>query len=292
MDRWLASCESAGIRPALAFADTVAVPVSPNGCTLLIDDESLYVRRADGVPYVLDAQPLSAALALAMASSSAAADHVTLYSTPEEYDRHRDEIEGLRRQTATLQVKLMPEGPLPLLATQVSGLHAVNMLQGAYAAKSNVGSGLRQWRLPAALAAGVVLMFLVGQAASIWQLSRAEKKLDAEIAQIFGSVLPGQPIVDARAQMEGVLGHGGQAGTLLPVLSHLARAMTESRGGRVEALSYRTGAVDLRLTAPTVETLDGIKQSMARSGTQVELQSATPRGNIVEGRMQIKLGPA
>jgi general secretion pathway protein L len=292
MDRWLAGCEAAGIRASLAFADTVAVPVAPNGCTLLIDDQSLYVRRADGVPYVLDAEPLSAALALAMASTAAAADHVTLYATPEEYERHREEIEGLRRQTATLQVKLMPEGPLPLLATQVSGLHGVNLLQGSYAAKSNVGAGLRQWRLPAALAAAVALVFVVGQAASIWQLARAEQKLDAEIAEIFQRVLPGQPIVDARAQMEGVLGHGGQTGTLLPVLSHLAHAMTESPGGRVEALSYRSGALDRRLVAPTVEALDGIKQAMARSGTQVELQSATPRGDIVEGRMQIKLGPA
>jgi general secretion pathway protein L len=292
MDRWIASCEASGLRPALAYADTVAVPVSPNGCTLLVDEESLYVRRADGVPYVLDAQPLSAALALAMASSTTAADHVTFYATPEEYERHRDEIEGLRRQTATLQVKLMPEGPLPLLATQVSGLHGVNLLQGSYATKSGAGANLRQWRLPAALAAAIVVVFVLGQAASIWQLARAEKKLDAEIAQIFQSVLPGQPLVDARAQMEGVLGHGGQTGTLLPALSHLARAMTESPGGRIEALSYRSGALDLRLVAPTVEALDGIKQAMARAGAQVELQSATPRGDIVEGRMQIKLGSA
>jgi len=292
MDRWITSCEAAGIKASLAFADTIAVPVSPNGCTLLIDDDSLYVRRSDGVPYVLDAQPLSAALSLAMASSSAAADHVSLYATPEEYEKHREDIEGLRRDTATLQVKLMPEGPLPLLAAQVAGLQGVNLLQGSYARKQTGGVALRQWRLPIGLAAGVVLMFLLSQGISMWQLSRAEKQLDAQIAQIFQSVLPGQPIVDARAQMEGVLGHGGATGTLLPALSHLARALAKSPGGRVEAMSYRSGALDLRLVAPTVEALDGIKQAMSQEGANVELQSATPRGNVVEGRLQVKLGAA
>jgi general secretion pathway protein L len=151
---------------------------------------------------------------------------------------------------------------------------------------------LRQWRLPIGLAAGVVLMFLLSQGISMWQLSRAEKQLDAQIAQIFQSVLPGQPIVDARAQMEGVLGHGGATGTLLPALSHLAHALAKSPGGRVEAMSYRSGALDLRLVAPTVEALDRIKQTMDQEGANVELQSATPRGNVVEGRLQVKLGAA
>jgi type II secretion system protein L len=142
------------------------------------------------------------------------------------------------------------------------------------------GLALRQWRLPAALAAGVVLAFLLSQGVSMWQLSRAEKKLDAQIAQIFQSVLPGQPIVDARAQMQGVLGHGGATGTLLPALSHLSRAMAQAPGGRVEAMSYRSGALDLRLVAPTVEALDHIKQAMGQAGANVELQSATPRGNV------------
>jgi hypothetical protein len=31
---------------------------------------------------------------------------------------------------------------------------------------------------------------------------------------------------------------------------------------------------------------------MSRDGVQVDLQSATPRGAIVEGRLQVKLGAA
>jgi len=292
MDRWQAACDAAGIHASAAYADTLAVPVAPNSCTLLLDDAALYVHRADGVPYVLDAQPLSTALQLALASDASGAEHVTLYASPQEYERHRDEIEGLRATTSTLQVKLLPEGPLPLMAAQTMTLHGVNLLQGPYAVRSPIGTTFKQWRLPAALAAAALLAFVLSHAAALWQLSRAEKKLDAQIAEVFGQALPGQPLVDPRAQMQGVLGSGGASGALLPALSHLAKAVSQSPGGHVESMSYRGDALDLRVVAPTVEALDSIKQAMDRQGANVELQSATPRGKEVEGRMQVKLGAA
>jgi general secretion pathway protein L len=292
MDRWQTAVTASGLHASAAYADTLAVPASPNGCTLLLDDAALYVRHADAVPYVLDAHPLATAVQLALSTDGSRAEHVTFYVTPEEYERYRSEIEGLRVGTATLQVKLMPEGPLTLMAAQLGALQGVNLLQGSYATRSPMGATLRQWRLPAALAAATLLTFLVGQAASLWQLSKAEEQLDAEIAEVFNQALPGQPIIDPRAQMQGVLGAGGASGALLPALSQLATAVSQSPGGRVEALSFRGDALDLRVVAPTVEALDGIKQVMTREGANVELQSATPRGNVVEGRLQIRLGAA
>ena len=111
---------------------------------------------------------------------------------------------------------------------------------------------------------------------------------------MFQQALPGQPVVDPRAQMQGVLGGAGSAqGALLPALSVLAQAMADgSGGGKLEAINLRGDALDLRLVAPTVEALDGIKQAMARNGIDAELTSATPRGNQVEGQLQLKFGPA
>jgi hypothetical protein len=94
--------------------------------------------------------------------------------------------------------------------------------------------------------------------------------------------------------MQGVLGGGGVGGkgALLPALSVLAQAMAGAPTGKLEAVNLRGDALDLRLVAPTVEALDGIKQAMARNGIDAELTSATPRGDVVEGRLQIKLGAA
>ena len=289
MERWLGACEDAGIHPDAAYADTAAVPEAPNACAVLLDDASLFVRRAHSVPYVLDAGSLAAALELALGVRSETHEHVVFYASPQDYEAHRDLIEGLRARTATLQVKLLPEGALPLLAAQAPGGAGVNLLQGSFAPKSTLRLRLRPWRVPAALAAGVVLLFFAGQALTFFRMSRAEQRLDAQIAEVFAQALPGQPIVDPRAQMQGLLGGAGSAGALLPSISTLAQAMARAPAARIEALSYRGDALELRVIAPTVEALDAIKQAMIQGGVSAELQSATPRGQTVEGRLQLRL---
>ena len=296
MDRWSGTCVEAGLAPQAAYADSAVVPAMPTGCTLLLDESALYVRRADAMPFVLDAEPLATALDIALgppAEEGTPGEHVTFFVSPGEYEANRDLVEGLRARTASLQVKLMTEGALPVLAAQAVGANAVNLLQGTYAPRRSVSGGLQRWRLPAALAAACLLAFLAVQALSLWKLSRAEKRLDAQITEVFQQALPGQPVVDPRAQMQGVLGGGSAQGALLPALSVLAQALAGApAGGKLEAINLRGDALDLRLVAPTVEALDGIKQAMARNGIDAELTSATPRGDVVEGRLQLKLGPA
>jgi general secretion pathway protein L len=299
MQRWHGACVAAGIHLDAAYADSTAVPVAATGRTLLLDESLLYVRPAGGLPYVLDAAVLPAALELALpaadpdAEAAEPGEHVTFYASPAEYERHRDAIEGLRDRTASLQVKLLPEGPLPVLAAQAVSAGGVNLLQGAFSSRASLGSRLRAWRLPAALAAGTALLFAVNQGLGWWQGSRAEKSLDAQIAQVFAQVLPGQPMVDPRAQIQGALGAQSTPGAgLLPAMTALAEALAQAPSAKIEAMSFRGNALELRLTAPTVESLDGIKQAISRNGITAELQSATPRDGVVEGRLQVRLGQA
>jgi general secretion pathway protein L len=299
MQRWHDELEAAGIHADAAYADSTVVPVAAMGCTLLLDGTLLYVRRADGLPFVLDAAVLSEALDVAVPaaqtgdSGADSAENVTFYASAENYEANREMIEGLRSRTASLVVKLLPEGPLPVLAAQAVSSPGINLLQGPFSARASLGMRLRPWRLPAALAAGVALLFLVNQGLSYWQDHRREKALDAQIAQVFSEVLPGQPIVDPRAQIQGVLGGRSAAGGgLLPAMSALAEAMAQTPSAKIESMSYRGDALELRVTAPTVESLDGIKQAISRNGISAELQSATPRGGVVEGRLQVKLGRA
>jgi general secretion pathway protein L len=290
MDRWMEACEAAGIHPDAAYADTALVPPTAGGCTLLLDGHQVYVRREDSIPFAIDADPLTDALALALGGAADASGHVTFFAAPADYERHRETIEGLRTLTASLQVKLLPDGALPLLAAQVAHGEAVNLLQGPYAARSSLAAGLRRWRLPAALAAATALVFLTVQAVSAWQLSRAEKKLDSEIAQVFAQAMPGQKVVDPRAQMQGVLGEGGGRSAFLPALSALSRALAGIPQAQVESVSCRGDVVDFRLMAPSVGSLDAVKQALNGGGLSAELQSATPRGAMVEGRLVVRMG--
>jgi general secretion pathway protein L len=292
MDRWLEACEAAGIHPDVVYADTAVVPPTAGGSTLLLDGETIHVRREGSVPFVLDADPMAEALALALDVRGDTAGQVTFFAAPSEYERHREVIEGLRGRTSSLQVKLLPDGPLPLLAAQSLQGTALNLLQGPYAARSSLATGLRRWRLPMALAAATVLVFVTAQVVTAWQFSRTEKRLDAEITKLFTQALPGQKIVDPRAQMQGVLGDGGGNSALLPALSALSHALAGIQRARVESISCRGEVMDLRLMAPSVGSLDAVKQAMSAGGMNAELQSATPRGALIEGRLVIKLSPS
>jgi type II secretory pathway component PulL len=125
-----------------------------------------------------------------------------------------------------------------------------------------------------------------------WKQSRVEKALDAQIAAIFAQALPGQPLRDARAQMQGALGTGGAGGGMLAAVSALATAMAQAPAARIETLSFRGNVLEVNLTVPTVESLEGIRQGLSRDGMVAEIQSATQRGEVHVGRLHVKLGPA
>jgi general secretion pathway protein L len=293
LERWQAMWDAAGIRPDAAYAESSLIPSAPNALVLVLDEGTLHVSRPDRSAYALDAESMQVAFELALGEQTEAGEHVTFYASTADYSAHKDVIEALRARTATLQVKLLPDGTLPLLASQVPIARPINLLQGAYAAPTSFGSQLRQWRLPAALAVATLVAFLGAQGFKLWQLHKAEQQLDAQITQTFNQILPGQPIVDPRAQIQGVLARaGGGSSALLPAMSLLAQAIAQAPATRVEAISYRAGVLELHLVAPNVEALDGIKQAMSRDGATVELQSANPRDQLVEGRLQVRLGAA
>jgi general secretion pathway protein L len=293
LDRWQAVWEAAGIHPDAAYAESSLIPAAPNATVLVLDEDTLHVKRPGAVAYALDALTLATSLELALATAGDGGEHVTFYAGTADYEANKDVIEALRERTATLQVKLLPDGVLPLFAAQLPTARAVNLLQGSYAPPSSFGSQLRQWRLPAALTVATLLVFLGVQGVKLWQLRQAEQKLNAEIAQTFESILPGQPMVDPRAQVQGVLARaGGGAGALLPAVSLLAQAVAQAPATRVEGMNFRGGVLELRVVAPTIEALDGIREAMSSRGATVELQSTNPRNQQIEGRLHVRLGAA
>jgi general secretion pathway protein L len=292
LERWQAAWEAAGIRADAAYSESALLPAAPNATVMMLDGPALHVRRAAAVPFAIDAQPLDTALQFALESAETG-EHATFYVTTADYETHQAVVEGLRERLATLQVKLLPDGTLPLLAAQLPTARAVNLLQGDYAPASSFRTQAKNWRLPAALAAATLLAFFAAQGLRLWQLNKADKALSAQITQQFNQILPGQPVVDARAQVQGVIDRaGGGKGALLPALSLLAEAIAQAPATRVEGLNYRSGVLELRVVAPSIEALDGIKQAMTQRGAQVELQSANPREQSVEGRLQVRLGAA
>jgi hypothetical protein len=56
----------------------------------------------------------------------------------------------------------------------------------------------------------------------------------------------------------------------------------------VQALSFREGAVDLKLAAPNAESLDHISRALKSNGWQADLTAGNVVGAAYEGRIQIR----
>lgn len=293
MSRWLASLRAAGIQAEAIYAETGALPVTPDGVTLMIDGTRLYVRRQSGPGAVLDVEPLIEAVQLALAAGEQEREHVTFYLTEEVYERDRDLFEGLREFTESLQLKLLPNGPLQLLAAAAVSGASINLLQGQYAAKTKLNVSFQPWRYAAILAGAFVVLHLGLKGWQYFDLNSAEARLDDELTQVFQQALPGAPVPDpaaARKQVEArlsVLRGGGPTGGIMTTLDTLGAALALAPGTAIEALSYRDETTELRVTAPSVDALDKIQHAAAERGITAKIQSANPRDSKIEGRLQL-----
>jgi len=295
MQTWLSQLRAAGIEPSAIYGESAMVPATPNGVTLLIDDSRVYVKREATPGAVLDVQPLIEALQLGLASGEESREHVTIYVSVDDYERERDLLEGLREFTASLQLKLLPDGVLPLLAASAAQTRdAVNLLQGQYAVKKKLNFAFAPWRYAAMLA---LVFFVVHLGLKGWQLvhlKREDERLDAAITEVYQVAMPGAAAPDpqlARRQMEArltALRGGTPSGGMLATIGTLAEAIVQVPGTNVEALSYRDKTTDLRVLAPSVDALDRIRAFATQHGMTAVIQSANPRDQKYEGRLQFK----
>jgi general secretion pathway protein L len=294
MQIWQAELASAGMQADAIYAETAALPITPNGVTLLVDQARVYVRREATLGAVLEVEPLIEALQLALASGDESREHVSIYVSENDYERERDLLEGLREFTASLQLKLMPEGPLPLLAANIIKSSAVNLLQGRYAIKKRMNISFAPWRFAAALA---IVFFAAHLGLKAWQwyhYKQLEARLDDQITEVFQQAMPGAPVpepLEARKQVElrlNALRGTAPVSGMMTTLALLGEALAQAPGTSLEALSFRDKVTDLRLLAPSVDALDRIRQVALEKGVSAEIQSARPRESKFEGLLQLK----
>jgi general secretion pathway protein L len=296
MDDWLGTVQSAGIAPETLYADTDLLPANPGQAVAWLDGDVIVVRPAGGSPVSMPADALQEALALALPSEELALERrgagLILYTGAAEWQQHGAAVEALRERFDGITVQLLSDGPLPLLAQQLPANSPINLLQGPYAQQTSHDVGWGAWRVAAILLACWVGLHVVGKATELAVLKKHEHTLDAAIDQAFRAAMPGEHnTTDARRRMEARITAargGGEFSGLLPALGALVVARNNAPGTVVQALSFREGAVDLKLAAPNAESLDRISRALRDSGWQADLTAGNVVGSGYEGRIQIR----
>ncbi len=292
---WMDALRDAGLEPQVVCSEAEGVPDVPNHLSWILESDRCMARSAGELPVVLEVDSVQEALRFGPGFPDGGENgrHLSVYLTGEARERFGEALEGLRAELTSLEVRLLPDGILPHLASTVASQSPVNLLQGEFAPRTNVDKLWKPWRLPAALAAGLVLVGIGAQAVELSRLKAEEARLDQAIAAAFDKAMPGARMVDARAQIERRLaiasGVGAEANeSFLAALDALGAALATTPGVRLEAISYRSGTLDLRLEAPSVDALEAIRQGVARSGRfAASIQQANPRDTGVEGRIQV-----
>ncbi len=138
---------------------------------------------------------------------------------------------------------------------------------------------------------------IAAKATDYYSLLRQE----AELQQIFNTeyrqILPGAPDTADPARVIQSLKRRVGTVTSTPVflqsMEQLSRAMQQNPEASIQAISYRAGVVDIRVTAPNVAMLDNIERAVDQNGQfQATIQSTDQDGERVNGRIQIQeIGP-
>ena len=301
LEHWRDRLRAAEMEPVGIAAAHGLLPASPTATVWLIDGQSCYLRHPGDSPALLEGDSVDDFLMFGDPRSDEreGGAHLTVYLGVEEQTRHGEALEALRDEFASLEVRLLPDGPLPLLAAGAIAQPVINLLQGDYAPRTSIEKMWKPWRVAAMLAVGLIVLTIGRQVAELVNLQAQEQELDATIEEIFRDALPGvQRIVNPRAQMEQRLASigGPGASTAAPFLEAIevvSRAIGDAPEARIEAMSFRNGVMELKLSVPGVDTLDKIQREIVTAGGfESNILSANPKGSNYEGRLQVSAAGA
>lgn len=220
--------------------------------------------------------------------------HMLVYCEPGTEETYKHDLIALRNDFASLDAKLLPDGVLPRLAVTVAAGVGINLLQGEFGAKTEYGSYLRPWRYAAILLLAVGLVGFANKAASYFKLQQQETQLRAQFMNEYRQVVPNAPeVADPAAAVNSLRARAGGNRSTPPVflqsLEHLSQALAEHDAADVQAISYRAGVVDIRMSAPSVSVLDDVQRIVDEGGLfEAAIQSTDQDDDKVNSRIQIK----
>lgn len=293
MDAWLAALHEAGVRPDALVPDILAVPFDEGQWTLVDDGEITLLRTDLQSGYAFDAGNTATMLSAALEADGG--------QPPQRLRIFADDGNGGGEATvpAALPVEVAfesrPASVLELLAGGY-GAGSIDLLQGGYSRREQLGKLWRPWRPAAAL----LLVWLCIQAgvsvAEFNQLKHRADALQADVEQTFRRTFPEvhnivNPKVQMQRKLEALRGGGQTSKTgFIGLLTDIGPQLVAEGSLQLNRLSYTDGRFDLAITIGDLQQLDALKQRLAKkTGFSVNIQSATSTSGGVEARLQVRV---
>jgi general secretion pathway protein L len=288
LDAWLEILSAHGLSPDVVVPDALCLPLPEEDewVVLAMSGQAL-VRTGAHRAIACGSEDLPAYIALAGEQRPA-----------------RLRLLGMRENTDAMpelpcEVRLQPEfgEPLDVFIRHFSAADSLNLLQGDYAPQSNMQRYLRPWRIPAALAAVVVVVMLISVFVEGWQMRRAADAQEIANLERFQQLFPGYSNVVA-AQVPGLLasemrrtGSSGPGISVIGLLESYAGAAVATEGLSLQGLQFRDRALLLNLRGDNLEALENLRGWYSeQSDVVMEVETASAGADGVQ--IRIRLSPA
>lgn len=309
LESWLARLKAAGLHPDVMSPEVFGVhwdeDTEARKWSLIVNGSSALLRTGAQTGLAFDTENMNSVL---QASLDEAGDllpsSLNVVGCGEGLD---DLIEGsamldaLTALCAEHSVELLysqaDEARSVLLAQAFDESNAINLLQGDYSRKEQLGKLLRPWRAALILAAVWLLLQVGSFVADYSRLSSLADEQRAEIKSIFQKALPGSRLVPgsekelmARALAK-LKGGGGSNNGLLGLLAQAGEIIKETNGASLRSLRFKGNKLDVDMNLPDLQALDKFKQRLKQEAKlSVEIISASSRNGKVEARLSITGG--
>lgn len=305
LDGWMKALSDADIVASSIIAENQGLARIPGTISVLLADSQLFINDGAETDIVLqglgprDGLKAIGALDIAPSDSDDDADsnapprHVLVYCESDEEEKFSHEWASMRLEFDSLDVKILPDGILPRLAVTVGTGAGINLLQGEYGAKAEYAGLLRPWKYAAILLLAFGATLLTAKYVDYYKLGILESELRGQFLAEYRQIVPGATDVrdpaGAVASLRSRTGVTASSEILLDSLEHLSRALQQNQDARIEAISFRAGVIDIKLSAPSISVLDNIQRLIDESGAfEAKILSTDPDGDIVNSRIQIQ----
>ena len=285
---WLDALAAAGIDVMTVVPDTLCIPDNPGKTVAVIDAGQLLVRAPGSLPVALDAEPLTEAFALAGLEGEDR--HVQLYVSQQDWHYSREMIEALREVTGSLDLQILPDGALPLLAAGAVRPGALSLLQAEFTRRTGWRAEWQRWRVAALLAVAAFALFVGVRGYDLVRLHAEQRRLDTAIEQAARIAMPDvERIEDARTQVEQRLNGAGANDPhgLLGQLAAVGGALAGAPGPKLESLAWRDRALDLSLVAPNTDSIARFAQGLNERGLAADVTSTTSDEQGIQAKVRI-----
>ncbi len=300
MDAWLIRIRAAGIEPVIVTPENHGVAKIPGTSSIIVDGETVMYNDGGDTNFAMQGVKPSDVLVVAgqlgdqPEDDAEASGHVIVFCTPEKDEELAHDWIALRHEMHSVDINLLPDGVLPKLAVTVAAGNGIDLLQGDYGKKTEYAALFQPWKVAAALMLGLVLVAMAMKGVTVYQLKNEQAALQAQFTAEYSQIRPGdeREIADPEGLVDSLrrsLGTSSGPQVFLPSLRELGAALTANSGVKIEAISYRAGVIDLRLTAPDVATLDSVQKAVSASGRfRASIQRTDQVADKIDGRIQIR----